>query len=183
VRASGGGACGRATRGQILCHLWQRAGHQAYDFPVLASYLSWLLPEQESFISFNEQNISSAHPLLRLVPPWMPWGALIHSVENCMGCAGLILLNFYHQDGVGKVYELITECKQLFKHHFADLIIAIPFWHAHWFASTRTETANSRVSHCHLIVLMGLDATDPWDQVPSSPDAWFDSHDSIHKSM
>jgi hypothetical protein len=39
----------------------------------------------------------------------MLWGALIHSVENCMGVDGLILLNFYHQDDVENMYELIAE--------------------------------------------------------------------------
>jgi hypothetical protein len=39
----------------------------------------------------------------------------------------LILLNYHHQDGVEKVYELIEDYKQFFKHLFSDLRIATPF--------------------------------------------------------
>ncbi len=48
---------------------------------------------------------------------------MIHSVENCKGVDELILLNYHHQDGVEKVYEVIQEYKQFFKHHFSDLRI------------------------------------------------------------
>jgi hypothetical protein len=57
----------------------------------------------------------------------MLWGAGIHSVENCMGVDGLILLNYHHQDGVEKVYELVDEYQEFFKHLFSDVRIATPF--------------------------------------------------------
>jgi hypothetical protein len=44
-----------------------------------------------------------------------------------MGVDGLILLNYHHQDGVEKVYELIEEYKHFFKHLFSDLRISAPF--------------------------------------------------------
>ncbi len=54
---------------------------------------------------------------------------MIHSVENCMEVDRLIMLNYHHQDGVEKVYELneLEDYKQFFKHLFSDLRIATPF--------------------------------------------------------
>jgi hypothetical protein len=57
----------------------------------------------------------------------MLWGALILSGENCMRVDGLILLNFYHQDGVELVYDMIVGYKQFFKHLFSDLRTVTPF--------------------------------------------------------
>jgi hypothetical protein len=37
-----------------------------------------------------------------------------------MRVVGLILLNFYHQDSVENVYELIAEYEHFFKHPFSD---------------------------------------------------------------
>jgi hypothetical protein len=43
-----------------------------------------------------------------------------------MGVDGLILLNFYHQDSVENVNELIAEYEHFFKHPFSDLRNATP---------------------------------------------------------